>query len=215
MLTGQLDDGTVGLLTVKDRGGVTVVQDPKEATAPSMPESAMRHVGVDHCCTLRDMAALFADLASDDPPTVATRDLDKLAEVENRIAEGDFNVADWWQVEQMSVPSGFNCPDCRRALYEIKDPRFLRFRCRSGHAYSGKSLLSGLEDSRERHLSSIFGALIEELTLAQRLRGPLGAEASARAVESLDGRTRMLEGEAQQVCGWLRETRGLVEPEPQ
>lgn len=213
VLTGQLDDGTVGLLSVKDRGGTTVVQDPKEAIAPSMPENAMRHVGVDHCCTLREMAALFVDLASDDPPKGATRVLDQLVEVENRIAEGVFNVVDWWQLEQMSIPSGLNCPECRSALYEIKDPRFLRFRCRSGHAYSGESLLRGLEDSRERHLSSIFGALIEEATLAKRLRGQIGAEAGSRALESLDSRTRMLEGEADQVCGWLRELTGLIEPD--
>lgn len=214
VLTGQLDDGSVGLMTIKDRGGTTVVQDPREAVAPSMPLSAMRHVGVDHCCRLHEMAALFVDLASDDPPSVATRDLGKLAEVENRIAEGVFNVADWWQLEQMSIPSGLNCPDCRSALYEIKDPRLLRFRCRSGHAYSAESLLSGLEEARERHLSSIFGALIEEATLAKRVRAQPGIETDSRAIENLDFKTQALEREAGQICGWLHEMTGLVEPEP-
>ena len=159
------------------------------------------------------MAALFTDLASDDPPNVATGDLDDLMEVENRIAAGVFNVVDWWRLEQMSIPSGLNCPDCRSALYEIKDSRVLRFRCRSGHAYSADSLLSGLEEARERHLSSIFRALIEEATLAKRVRGQL-AVGDARALENLDSRTKELEGEAQQVCSWLHQMTGLVEPEP-
>lgn len=114
----------------------------------------------------------------------------------------------------MSIPSGLNCPDCRSALYEIKDSRVLRFRCRSGHAYSAESLLSGPEEARERHLSSIFGALIEEATLAKRVRSQLGVEPDSHALENLDCRTKALEGEAQQVYGWLHQMTGLVEPEP-
>ncbi len=139
VLTGQLDDGTAGLLAIKDRGGVAIVQEPSEATAASMPRSALRHVPIDYCCKLVEMADIFLRLAKD-APGEEPKDAGKLMEVENRIAEGIFSVEDWWVVEQMSDPSGFNCPDCRSAVYELKDKRVLRFRCRSGHAYSAKSL---------------------------------------------------------------------------
>jgi two-component system chemotaxis response regulator CheB len=170
VLTGQLDDGTTGLLAIKDRGGISIVQEPAEATAASMPLSAIRHVKIDYRCKLAEIASLFVALANDDPPTDEDRELQKLMEIENRIAEGVFNVEDWWGLEQMSTPSGLNCPSCRSALYELNDKRVLRFRCRSGHAFSAQSLLSGQADAREAHLSSLFGALIEEATLAKRMR---------------------------------------------
>ena len=47
VLTGYLTDGTVGLLAIKDAGGVTIIQDPAEAPAPSMPRSALDKVAID------------------------------------------------------------------------------------------------------------------------------------------------------------------------
>ena len=44
VLTGMLDDGTAGLIAIKRCGGVTVVQDPRDAAYSGMPLSALDNV---------------------------------------------------------------------------------------------------------------------------------------------------------------------------
>jgi two-component system chemotaxis response regulator CheB len=63
VLSGGLDDGTLGLMDVKHAGGVTLVQDPAEAMFPSMPRSAIENVVVDRVLPVEDIAALLARLA--------------------------------------------------------------------------------------------------------------------------------------------------------
>jgi two-component system chemotaxis response regulator CheB len=63
ILTGLLNDGTAGLWAVKDCGGTAIVQDPEEAIAPSMPQSALQNVEVDYCLPLGDIAPLLGRMA--------------------------------------------------------------------------------------------------------------------------------------------------------
>jgi two-component system chemotaxis response regulator CheB len=41
LLTGANDDGAMGLLKIKELGGLTMVQKPNDATFPTMPQSAL------------------------------------------------------------------------------------------------------------------------------------------------------------------------------
>ena len=65
VLTGTLDDGTAGLLAVKRRGGIAVVQDPDEALYSGMPRSALGHVAVDYILPLSAIGPLLVDLAGE------------------------------------------------------------------------------------------------------------------------------------------------------
>ena len=62
ILTGGGQDGTAGLLVVKQHGGITIVQDPGDAYFPSMPQSALKHVKADYTVPLLSIAPLLTRL---------------------------------------------------------------------------------------------------------------------------------------------------------
>jgi two-component system chemotaxis response regulator CheB len=64
VLSGNLNDGTAGLLRIKQRGGLAIVQDPETARYQGMPRSAIDHVAVDHVLTVQEISTLVARLAS-------------------------------------------------------------------------------------------------------------------------------------------------------
>ncbi|MCK0511627.1 chemotaxis protein CheB [Aromatoleum buckelii] len=63
VLTGNLYDGAAGLRSIKLRGGTTVVQDPRDALFPSMPQSALRQTEIDHCVPLHEIPRVLVSLA--------------------------------------------------------------------------------------------------------------------------------------------------------
>jgi two-component system chemotaxis response regulator CheB len=64
ILTGNLGDGTAGLRALKQLGGVAIVQDEKDALFPAMPAEAARHVPIDYCVPLNELAGLLGRLTS-------------------------------------------------------------------------------------------------------------------------------------------------------
>jgi chemotaxis response regulator CheB len=71
LLSGTMQDGTVGCWAIRQRGGVTIAQDPNEAAYSSMPRTAMQEVPVDYCFQAREIAAKLKDIVAGDltPPT--------------------------------------------------------------------------------------------------------------------------------------------------
>jgi two-component system, chemotaxis family, protein-glutamate methylesterase/glutaminase len=63
VLTGVGNDGARGLLRIKEKGGVTVVQDPQDAAASPMPRSALMALQPDYVVTLAALPQLFINLS--------------------------------------------------------------------------------------------------------------------------------------------------------
>ena len=55
LLTGASPDGSRGLMKIKQKGGLTIVQDPKTAESAIMPLSAINLFEVDHVMSLEKL----------------------------------------------------------------------------------------------------------------------------------------------------------------
>ncbi len=168
VLSGALDDGTSGLAAIKARGGVAIVQDPAEAIFPSMAQSAIDHVAVDHILFTSQIGPLLAGLAREDvveegAPAVS-RELD--LEVEAAAADG----AVLGRHGHPGIPSSMACPECGGSLWELGDGGLLRFRCRVGHAFSSGSLLAEQAEQLEGALWAALWNLDEQANLNRRRR---------------------------------------------
>jgi two-component system chemotaxis response regulator CheB len=64
LLSGTLDDGTVGLEAVRHEGGLTLVQDPQDALYPGMPQSAISRQTPDLIGTVEELAQFVIALAA-------------------------------------------------------------------------------------------------------------------------------------------------------
>lgn len=177
ILSGYLDDGTAGLQAVKACGGKALVQEPQEAQAPSMPQSAIDHVDVDWRLPAADIAPALLALAGGQPaPARATPALPPAPHwiaVENRFARGVGNME---QLEKIASPSTFTCPDCQGTLWELHGQQPQRFRCHTGHSFTAQVLGDLQHDKAEEAIWAAVRALQEK----EKLYLSLAAKAQVR-----------------------------------
>ena len=165
VLSGNLNDGTAGLLTIKQHGGLAVVQSLDSALYPGMPRSAIDNVAVDHVLPTSEIPGLLARLAVETahPFEVTLMSENHLADRES----DEFAITD--RHTQPGVPSTMACPECHGVLWEAKDGELVRFRCRVGHAYSDEALLVHQSEQLEAALWTALRALEEHSALGRRL----------------------------------------------
>lgn len=167
ILSGGLDDGTAGLWAIKDRGGKAIVQEPREAQHPSMPMNALQHVEVDHRLPVVEIARTLVKLVAETAEDPAAYPISEELEIETKIArEGRGLEAG---VLKLGEFSAFTCPECHGVLMRIKDGSLVRFRCHTGHAYSGESLLASLAETGEDTLWNALRAVEERVILLAHL----------------------------------------------
>ncbi|MDU8609441.1 chemotaxis protein CheB [Pseudomonas syringae group sp. 247E2] len=62
LLTGANNDGAQGLLQIKKYGGLTVIQDPSQAQASTMPQAGLALHSPDYLLSLNDIGRLLVEL---------------------------------------------------------------------------------------------------------------------------------------------------------
>ena len=168
ILTGMLDDGTAGLQAIKRGGGIAVVQDPADAAVPSMPASALAHVQVDRCAPLQQLPDVLLELVAAAP----TRQADPGADMTPIEAEQDLFCGQGEPIDRLQTiadPLTFTCPDCHGGLWQLRGVKPARFRCHTGHAFSGRTLDYAYQLAGDQAEWSALRALQERATLVDQL----------------------------------------------
>jgi two-component system chemotaxis response regulator CheB len=148
ILTGMLNDGTVGMDAIKRSGGIAIVQDPDEAEFPEMPLSVLSNIKVDYSAPVAEMGALLIKLIAQ--PIVDKNGIPEDIKLEAKIAERVMGSTE--EVEKLGKKVAYTCPDCGGNLWEMTHGSVLRYRCHLGHAFSAKSLLKDMNEAMEETL---------------------------------------------------------------
>src|SRR5215831_14108039 len=162
VLSGGLDDGSAGLFVIKARGGVAIVQDPREAVTPNMPQNAISMVDVDFCLPVRQIADVLVQLTNGKATHIAES------------PNGGTSMEDQATADRpTSEPPGdqipVTCPECNGPLYEVKDGDLANFQCFVGHRFSPESLSEQHTEALERALWTAIRKLKERVVLHKRL----------------------------------------------
>lgn len=167
VLSGTLDDGTLGLDAIQIRGGTVVIQDPDEAQFSGMPRNALERVKADYVLPIAQIAPLLtkltapganhaighegSDAVMPDPiPTAPSADVDPAP-----------------HEKRGNAASGFTCPNCHGSVWEIDDGGLPRIECRVGHAFSVDAFLGEQAIAVEDAIWSAINSL-EERGMALR-----------------------------------------------
>lgn len=189
VLSGTLRDGTAGLIAIKEKGGLSVTQDPHDALFPGMPENAIKYDHVDYSLTAVEIASLLGDLTGGQAVPVESngkRDVKHDKSVKQMV------VSDWDQAatkaiasskaaqirgERAGEPSVYSCPECGGVLWQMDEGEVLILRCHVGHIYNAETMLAIQTEIAEAALwvaARILadqGVLNRQLAARERERG--------------------------------------------
>jgi two-component system chemotaxis response regulator CheB len=205
VLTGYLDDGTVGLRAIKQRGGISVVQDPLDAEYPGMPRSALRYVHVDHCVPADAMAGLLARLVASPAPDEAAYPVGERLEIEANIAEQQMDTLEFLKnVERIGSRTTYTCPQCSGAIWQIgkdeednkgQEQEPLRFRCHVGHSFTAEVFLDEQTQHVENALWSAVRMMEEKVTFWRQYAARLERHGAHESAARHEEYARKLDGE--------------------
>ncbi|MDY7087829.1 MAG: chemotaxis protein CheB [Actinomycetota bacterium] len=196
VLSGNLDDGAVGLAAVDAAGGACVVQDPDNARAPSMPRAAL--AVVPHAATMPagEIGHGIAKLVTESiAPDAVSAGPDLIAETDMAESNSPIPAAD-----QPGRPVALSCPDCSGGMNIVETGAAVHFTCHLGHIWAPLSLLAAQRDKIEEGLWTALSILEEQARvyddLAERhgsgLAGGVSGSHQRAAAEEIRGAAEVI-----------------------
>jgi two-component system chemotaxis response regulator CheB len=186
VLSGSLGDGSSGAQLVLQSGGTVFVQDPEDAAVSSMPERALELVdGGARVLPAREIGPALAGLL----PHESERE------------EPDVDVSRSSDPAPRGRPAGpatgFTCPECNGAIWEVREGDVTTYRCRIGHAYSEDAMVSEQGSAVESALWAALEVLEERAELLRKMavqrtvQGAIRDRFTAAAADA-DGRAELI-----------------------
>jgi two-component system chemotaxis response regulator CheB len=179
VLTGMLYDGTAGLWAVQTCGGVTVVQDPREAQFSSMVANVLQNLKVDHCLPIKEISALVEKLARTTITNGQIHDVPTKIKLETEFAMLKYPETKT-DMNTLGTLSPFTCPTCNGSMWELQDGELLRYRCHTGHAFTAEDVTGEHTDAVEQALYSALRVMEENTALLRRMADRVQDQQSER-----------------------------------
>jgi two-component system, chemotaxis family, protein-glutamate methylesterase/glutaminase len=175
VLSGALDDGSLGAAVLYEAGATLLVQDPEDALVRSMPESAIRADHPWRVLAAPELAAALAELVGADGA------IGEDAQVQQRRSDEAVT-----RRRPDGPASGLTCPECSGALWELEEAGRLTYRCRVGHTYSEDSLVDAQGTTVEAALWAALEVLEERAEFLRKMAARAGAAGDARTRERFE-----------------------------
>lgn len=154
ILTGRLNDGTLGLLEIKRCGGIAIAQHPADAAYPEMPRSAASHVALDHCVPLAQLPKLLVKLLTSMDGKDAAM---PITPSQPDVATGP----EMTDGATFDHPVTITCPDCGGALRQSRVGSIIKYDCHIGHSYTAEVMANAQFDELEKTMRSAVRFLNE------------------------------------------------------
>ncbi|NEQ29385.1 MAG: chemotaxis protein CheB, partial [Microcoleus sp. SIO2G3] len=122
---------------------------------------------IDYILPLSEIPDALVNLANTLVSAEAEKPVSQEMEIESEWAQVNMTVL--YQDERPGEPSPFACPDCGGTLWDLSQGDLLRFRCRTGHAFSAETLLANQSEALEDALWVALRALEEKSSLSRRM----------------------------------------------
>jgi two-component system, chemotaxis family, protein-glutamate methylesterase/glutaminase len=199
LLTGMLDDGVAGLASIRQAGGLVIVQDPLDAAYPDLPARAIRAVPPDRTLPIDAIGGALLELAGS-PVGPLTQAPDVIA------LEAEFDRAGTVPPDKMhglGPQTTVSCPDCRGPMWLVGDEQTRRYRCYLGHATTARELLSSSSIQVEAALWSAVRALNDRAVTLEMLAADAHKLGSEQIAETYRKRASEARVQAEQARNFM------------